>query len=76
MCFPASSYLRLNLRDLLIAGLALLVAATAYAQDSDSSDVAALKAQMERMQKQYEDRISTIEAKMQSLNRKRIPGRY
>ena len=47
MCFPASSYLRLNLRDLLIAGLALFVAATAYAQDSDSSDVAALKAQME-----------------------------
>ena len=74
MCFPASSYLRLNLRDLFIAGLALLVAATAYAQDSDSSDVAALKAQMERMQKQYEDRISTIEAKMQSLESKTDSG--
>ena len=74
MCFPASAYLRLNLRALFVAGLALLVAATAYAQDSDSSDVAALKAQLEKMQKQYEDRISTMESKMQSLESKTDSG--
>jgi len=74
MCFPASSYLRLNLRALFAAGLALLVAATAHAQDFDSSDVAALKAQLGKMQKQYEDRISTMEAKMQSLESKTDSG--
>src|SRR5258708_8110681 len=72
MCFPASSYLRRNLRVLFVAGLALSVAAKAYAQDS--SDVAALKAQMEKMQKQYEDRISAIEAKMQSFESKADSG--
>src|SRR5260370_39835945 len=74
MCFPASAYLRLTLRALFVAGLALLVAATAKAYAQDSSDVAALKAQMEKMQKQYEDRISTMEAKMQSFESKTDSG--
>jgi LamB porin len=70
MCFTADSYRQRNLRGLLVAGLALLVAATVYAQDSDSSDVAALKAQMGKVQKQFDDRISTIEAEMQSFESK------
>jgi maltoporin len=74
MYFPASSYLRLSFRFFFVAGLALLVAATVYAQDSDSSDVAALKAQMEKIQRQYEDRISAIEAKMQSFESKADSG--
>lgn len=85
MCFPASSYLRLGLRALFVASLPLLVAATVYGQDSDSSDVAALKAQMEKMQqesearmekmqKQYEDRISSMEAEVQSLKSKADSG--
>src|SRR5258708_2060635 len=74
MYFPASSYLRLSFRAFFVAGLALLVAATVYAQDSDSSDVAALKAQMEKIQRQYEDRISAIEAKMQSFESKADSG--
>jgi maltoporin len=43
-------------------------------QNSDSSDVTALKAQMEKMQKQYEDRISAMESKMQSLETKAESG--
>jgi maltoporin len=74
MCFAASFYRRSGLRALFVAGLALLVAARAYANDSDSSDVAALKDRMEKMQKQYDDRISTIEAKMQSLESKTDSG--
>jgi maltoporin len=85
MCFLTSSPLRLGLRASLVASLALFAAATVYAQNSDSSDVAALKAQiekmqqqnqaqMDRMQKQYEDRISTMESKMQSLESKADSG--
>jgi maltoporin len=54
-------------------------------QKSDSSDVAALKAQVqkleqqnqdqvEKMQKQYEDRISAMESKMQALESKADSG--
>src|SRR5258708_4241386 len=66
MCFPASFPRRLGLKASLFASLALLTSGAIYAQNSDSSDVSALKAQMERMQKQYEDRISAMESKMQS----------
>jgi maltoporin len=59
--------------------------ASLHAQNSDSSDVAALKAQiekmqqqsqaqMEHMQKQYEDRISTMEAEVESLKSKADSG--
>jgi hypothetical protein len=59
MCFPVSSSLRLRIKASLAATLALFATSAAlYAQSSDSSDVTALKAQMERMQKEYENRIS------------------
>jgi maltoporin len=74
MCFPASFPRRLGLRASLFASLALLTSGALYAQNSDSSDVSALKAQMEKMQKQYEDRISAMESKMQSLESKADSG--
>jgi maltoporin len=63
----------------------LAVSPTVYAQNSDSDDIAALKAQMEKMQKeseartekmqrQYEDRISTLEGEVQSLRSKADSG--
>src|SRR5258707_14253859 len=57
-----------------VASLALLTSGALYAQNSDSGDVTALKAQMEKMQKQYEDRISAMESKMQSLESKADSG--
>jgi maltoporin len=54
--------------------LALLASGAVYAQNSDSGDVSALKSQMEKMQKQYEDRISAMESKMQSLEAKTDAG--
>ncbi len=74
MCFPASSPRLLGLKASLVASLALFASGAVYAQNSDSSDVSALKAQMEKMQKQYEDRISTMESKMQSLESKSESG--
>jgi maltoporin len=74
MCFPASFPRRLGLQASLFASLALLTSGALYAQNSDSSDVSALKAQMEKMQKQYEDRISAMESKMQSLESKADSG--
>jgi maltoporin len=74
MCFPASSPRLLGLKASLFASLALLTSGALYAQNSDSSDVTALKTQMEKMQKQYEDRISAMESKMQSLESKAESG--
>jgi maltoporin len=74
MCFPASFPRLLGLKASLFASLALLTSGALYAQNSDSSDVSALKAQMEKMQKQYEDRISAMESKMQSLESKADSG--
>ncbi|HET9377037.1 MAG TPA: carbohydrate porin [Chthoniobacterales bacterium] len=74
MCFPASFPRLLGLKASLFASLALLTSGAVYAQNSDSSDVTALKAQMEKMQKQYEDRISAMESKMQSLETKSESG--
>src|SRR5258708_23340450 len=81
MCFTATSNLRLGLRASLFAGLTLFLSPAVYAQNSDSDDIAALKAQMEKMQKeseartekmqrQYEDRISSLEGEVQSLKSK------
>ena len=64
----------LGLRASLFASLALLASGAVYAQNSDSSDIAALKTQMEKMQKQYEDRISAMEAQMQSIESKADSG--
>jgi maltoporin len=74
MSFPASFPRLLGLKASLFASLALLTSGAVYAQSSDSSDVSALKSQMEKMQKQYEDRISTMESKMQSLESKAESG--
>jgi maltoporin len=74
MCFPASFPRLLGLNASLFASLALLTSGAIYAQNSDSSDVTALKTQMEKMQKQYEDRISAMESKMQSLETKAESG--
>ena len=75
MCFPVSCLLRLGLKASLAATLAFFGTSPAlHAQNSDSSDVAALKAQMEKMQKEYEDRISTMESKMQSLESRAESG--
>ena len=72
MCLPVSSPLRLGLKASLAATLTLFAnSAAVHAQNSDSSDVGALKAQMERMQKEYENRISAMESKMQSLESRR-----
>src|SRR6266853_6776608 len=70
-CDPPRTYFRYGLVTL----LSLLTVPTLFAQQhSDSSDVSALKAQMEKMQKQYEDRISAMESKMQSLESKADSG--
>ncbi len=85
MCFPVSSPLRRGLKASLAASLMFSAPALLHAQNSDSSDVAALKAQiekmqqqsqaqMEKMQKQYEDRISSMEAEVQSLKSKADSG--
>jgi maltoporin len=75
MCFPVGCPLRLGLKASLAATLAFFATAPVlHAQNSDSSDVAALKAQMEKMQKQYEDRISAMESKMQALESKTEAG--
>jgi maltoporin len=74
MSFPASFPRLLGLKASLFASLALLTSGAVYAQSSDSSDVSALKSQMEKMQKQYEDRISAMESKMQSLESKAESG--
>src|ERR1700730_10070600 len=70
-CDPPRTYFRYGLATL----LSLLTGPSLFAQqNSDSSDVSALKAQMEKMQKQYEDRISAMESKMQSLESKAESG--
>ena len=48
----------------LAAGFSLLAPGALFAQSADQKDVSALKAQMDRMQKQYEERISSMESQM------------
>src|SRR5213593_3446194 len=56
-----------GLKFTLVAGLALLTTDALFAQSGGQSDVDALKAQMNQMQKQYEQRIEAMEAKMKAL---------
>src|SRR3981081_1700333 len=83
MSYPATRRFRFGLAAAFVAGLA--VSPTVYAQNSDSDDIAALKAQIEKMQKeseartermqrQYEDRISALEGEVQSLRSKADSG--
>jgi maltoporin len=56
-----------GLKITLVAGLALLTTDALFAQSADQSDVNALKTQMNQMQRQYEQRIEAMEAKMKAL---------
>src|SRR5260370_1355875 len=56
-----------SLKFTLVAGLTLLTTDALFAQSADQSGVDALKTQMNQMQRQYEQRIEAMEAKMKSL---------
>src|SRR6266436_6556892 len=56
-----------SLKVTLVAGLALLTTDALFAQSADQSGVDSLKSQMNQMQKQYEQRIEAMEAKMKTL---------
>jgi maltoporin len=70
-----------GLRPLLAASLTLLASGGLFAQSADQNtgqsnqnDVSALKAQMQKMQKEYEDRISAMEAEMKTLESRADSG--
>jgi maltoporin len=56
-----------GLKIVLVAGLALLTPDALFAQSADQNNLDALKTQMNQMQRQYEQRIEAMEAKMKSL---------
>jgi len=56
-----------GLKVTLVAGLALLTTDALFAQSAGQNDVDGLKSQMNQMQRQYEQRIETMEAKMKAL---------
>jgi maltoporin len=56
-----------GLKIALIAGLALLTTDALFAQSADQSSVDSIKTQISRMQRQYEQRIGAMEAKMKAL---------
>src|SRR5271165_3999237 len=56
-----------GLKFTLVAGLTLLTTDALFAQSAGQTDVDALKAQMNQMQRQYEQRIEAMEAKMKAL---------
>src|SRR5215467_106012 len=56
-----------GLKITLVAGLALLTTDALFAQSTDQSGVDSLKTQMNQMQRQYEQRIEAMEAKMKAL---------
>jgi len=56
-----------GLKFTLVAGLALLTTDALFAQSAGQSDVDSLKTQMTQMQRQYEQRIEAMEAKMKAL---------
>jgi maltoporin len=63
-----------GLKFTLVAGLALLTTDALFAQSADQSDMDALKAQMNQMQKQYEQRIEAMEAQMKALESNQNSG--
>jgi maltoporin len=67
MDYPVSPPRLKGLKFTLVAGLALLTTDALFAQSAGQSDVDALKTQMNQMQKQYEQRIEAMEAKMKAL---------
>src|ERR1700730_9968711 len=56
-----------GLKFTLVAGLTLLTTDALFAQSAGQNDVDALKAQMNQMQRQYEQRIEAMESKMKAL---------
>jgi hypothetical protein len=56
-----------GLKVTLVAGIALLTTDALFAQSAGQSDVDSLKTQMNQMQRQYEQRIEAMEAKMKAL---------
>src|SRR6266403_5448271 len=56
-----------GLKITLVAGLTLLTTDALFAQSADQSGVDSLKSQMNQMQRQYEQRIEAMEAKMKTL---------
>ena len=56
-----------GLKVTLVAGLALLTTDALFAQSAGQGDVDSLKTQMNQMQRQYEQRIEAMEAKMKAL---------
>ena len=74
MCFPVSLPRLRDHAPTLVASLTLLASGALFAQSATQGEVDALKAQMERMQKQYEDRISNMESQMKSLESKAQSG--
>jgi hypothetical protein len=87
MCFACSFPLRLGFKAPLAAALTFFAIEPLHAQNSDPNDAAALNAQMgrmkqksdarmERMQKQYEDRIRTWKHPCSRSNPKRNPDRF
>src|SRR6202048_5031730 len=56
-----------GLKYTLVAGLTLLTTDALFAQSAGQTDVDALKAQMNQMQRQYEQRIEAMEGKMKAL---------
>ena len=67
MDYPVSPPRLRGLKFTLVAGLALLTTDALFAQSAGQSDVDALKAQMNQMQRQYEQRIEAMEGKMKAL---------
>src|SRR6516164_386051 len=63
-----------GLKCTLALSLTVLTTGALFAQSADQSDVSALKSQMEKMQRQYEQRISAMEAQMKSLESKADSG--
>src|SRR5207244_2097609 len=56
-----------GLKITLVAGLTLLTTDALFAQSTDQNGVDSLKTQMSQMQRQYEQRIDAMEAKMKTL---------
>src|ERR1700722_17957258 len=81
MCLPVSFPRLPGLRPLLAASLTLLTSGGLFAQSADQNsgqsnqnDVSALKTQMQKMQKEYEDRITAMESDTKALESKADSG--
>src|ERR1700738_626701 len=67
MDYPVDPSRLSGLKFTLVAGWMLLTTDALFAQSAGQSDVDALKTQMNQMQRQYEQRIEAMEAKMKAL---------